>query len=531
MTRTKRAFSTQAFIVFLCAGAAFTPACGPLPEEDPGVSQTETAAESTEVGSSAITYDRNGRAYESKFERLGQKLLKQRAVDPAVFEKILADTYGNGFDRTAAEGLRQKILAGDFSWAPPVHIVPQAELGDMAGGYSEANGGIVYLSDRVPNTFLRADVYMEELGHHLERLLRVSETPGDEGARFRMNVDGEVIIPALHDTMLGDEHGGNIMVDGHLVSVEFFSLNPLDWFRAAWDGIKDAAKWLGDRFKSAASALAAYARGGWNASKKMARWIANNAEVAADYFVQYCRRSYLSVKQSLINAKNMIRDLGLTAWEGGKLMVAGIEEIAKGNFKDGAAALFIGLAKITVEAPISAFVGGVMEMLGSLQVALFLEPEGRSINGPERNLLTTIFGDQSWLSWIVVKEGWAGVFSLISDRPFTLENTIYLKNEAYSLALMAHETTHVWQWENHGGNYKLKSMWCQYFGGGGYDWQPSVSAGQPWGSLNVEQQANFVDAAVSGGYFAGMGLGAFTAQFAHAHGEILAGRGPASWSN
>ena len=524
-----RTFTSQALLAFLCATAALTPACGPLPEED-AVSESGSAptTESLEVGESAITYDRRGRAYESRFERLGKKLLKQRAADPIEFERILGETYGEDFDRTAAEGLRQKILADDFSWAPPVQLVPQALLGDMAGGYSE-DRRMVFLSDQVPTTFLRADIWMEEIGHHIESLLVTSDTPGDEGARFRMNVDGETIIPTLHAAMLNDEHRGVIQIDGAAFTVEFFSL--IDWLKAAWNGIKNVGKWIGSQFATAASALVAYARGGWNASKRMATWLANNAEVAANYFVQYCRRQFLSVKQSLINARNMLRDAGITAWEGGKLMVAGLDEIVKGNFKDGVSAVFIGLAKITVEAPVSAFVGGVMEALGALQVALFLEPEGRDLNGAERGLLSSIFGNQNWLSSIVVKQGWAGVFSLISERPFTLENTIYLKQWPYSLELMAHETTHVWQWENHGGNYKLKSIWCQYFGGGGYDWKPQINAGRTWGQLTVEQQGNFVEDAAGAGYFRGAGFGTYTSQFAQAHADILAGRGPAAWSN
>jgi hypothetical protein len=185
---------------------------------------------------------------------------------------------------------------------------------------------------------------------------------------------------------------------------------------------------------------------------------------------------------------------------------------------------------------VNAWVGGAMEAIGAIQMALGLEPPGRSLEHDERVYLGGIFGQQGWLDAVKVKQGWAGAFSLISDRPFTLENTIYLKEEPHSLPLMAHETTHVWQWRNNGGGYKIQSMYCQYLGGGGYDWQPEMAAGKGWSQLNVEQQGRLVGNAAQALWFADpsqeflWGADNYTAQIRHAHQEIQAGRGAARWA-
>lgn len=65
---------------------------------------------------------------------------------------------------------------------------------------------------------------------------------------------------------------------------------------------------------------------------------------------------------------------------------------------------------------------------------------------------------------------------------------------------MVHETTHVWQFQNLGGRYKVEAIYAQEFGDG-YDWQKAHGEGKDWAAFNREQQGQFFEDAHAWGFF------------------------------
>lgn len=451
---------------------------------------------------SQINYDRKGNAYEAKFERLANQLLLREAQSEQGFHAILEKAFGPGYDHEKAESIRQQILREDFSWAPRVEIVSDDFLHGMLGAYS-VTAGTVYVSKSVPSKFERTFIYIEELGHHLDSLLNKQDAPGDEGAMFRIALTREAVAPEMMDLIRGDNHTGMIVIDGQQVQVEF--LWGVDWLLgglgAAWNGIKTGAGYIWKGATTAGSAIQTAASKSWDGATTLSGWIARGADVAADAFVSNLQRDFWSGYQAVNGAANVLISAGYGSLEGMKVLQEGVSELAKGNLVDGAAAIFTGLAKLSVEMPLDTLTTAVMESIGALQTALYLEPEGRGLTQYETDVLTWVFGAQWWLPSIRIKEGFAGIFSAISDRPFTNQFNIYLKDWAETDDLLVHESTHAWQFANGGGDYKLESIYQQYISGQGYNWEPPVDNGTQWEGLGVEQQASFVEAAHANGCY------------------------------
>jgi len=66
-------------------------------------------------------------------------------------------------------------------------------------------------------------------------------------------------------------------------------------------------------------------------------------------------------------------------------------------------------------------------------------------------------------------------------------------------ALLAHEMTHVWQFQRNGPGYIGESGFDQIEGGRDpYDWHAAVVDGVPFSQMGVEQQAELVEGDLSG---------------------------------
>jgi hypothetical protein len=445
---------------------------------------------------SRLAIDLKGIAYETKFEELAQQLLVQEASDEQHFGTMLEQAFGASYDRAKAEAIRQQILGGDFSWAPKVRIVGEESLAGSRGAY-EAKSGTVYLSSSIPSKFERTFVYLEELGHHLDTLLNTADAPGDEGALFRIALTRQAVEKQMLDLMRADNHAGAMVIDGQSIEVEF--LWGVDWIigigSATWNGLKTGAGYVWKGATTAGGALKTAASKTWDGATTLSGWVAKGADVAADAFVANLKRDFWAAYQTVNGAANTLLAAGYGTLEGMKVVQQGLIELTKGNLVDGTAAIFTGLAKLAVEMPLDTLATATLEAISVLQTALYLEPVGRPLNQHENDVLSWVFGGQWWLSSIRIKEGFAGLYTAISDRPFTSQFNIYLKDYPATDGLMVHETTHVWQWVNGGGDYKLESLYQQYISGVGYNWEPSVNAGTPWAGLGVEQQASFVEAA------------------------------------
>jgi hypothetical protein len=119
-------------------------------------------------------------------------------------------------------------------------------------------------------------------------------------------------------------------------------------------------------------------------------------------------------------------------------------------------------------------------------------------------VLKNAFGKS--VGWYNVRlvEGRSGVLG-INSRPLCLGNTIYLKssysdylasgNQSAALALLVHESTHVWQYQNAGVRYVAEALFAQAFVSNEYSWKKEVDDRKRvhWLEFNREAQASFVE--------------------------------------
>jgi hypothetical protein len=77
------------------------------------------------------------------------------------------------------KGLMERWAAGDFSDLPPLELLPAASLPGAAGAYAISTGTI-YLNEDWLLSAKDEDVVAvltEELGHHLDAVLNIKDTP------------------------------------------------------------------------------------------------------------------------------------------------------------------------------------------------------------------------------------------------------------------------------------------------------------------------------------------------------------------
>ncbi|HEY8748414.1 MAG TPA: hypothetical protein VIM11_10590 [Tepidisphaeraceae bacterium] len=189
------------------------------------------------------------------------------------------------------------------------------------------------------------------------------------------------------------------------------------------------------------------------------------------------------------------------------------DDLVHGNFKD--AAKDFGGAFVHAGARIGGFVvdvasRGFQGIASIAQTATFLEPPSRKLTDDEKKLLREVYGDSVDLDSIRIKDGGALNNAM---APHTVGNTIYLphNNSGKPLyddkgnlteygKLIVHETGHVWQSQNAGGDYIAQSLYNQAKASiegssrnGAYDYASAIAAGKSFDELNPEQQAEYIE--------------------------------------
>ena len=112
--------------------------------------------------------------------------------------------------------------AGDFSGLPPIEVVEGSVLPGAAGAYAISTGTIYlnrdWLASAGEDRVLA--VLTEELGHHLDGLLNVSDTPGDEGEIIAGLVRQEEFSPARLFMLRTENDCGTAILNGRTVAFE-----------------------------------------------------------------------------------------------------------------------------------------------------------------------------------------------------------------------------------------------------------------------------------------------------------------------
>ncbi len=166
----------------------------------------------------------------------------QLANEPEAFHTLLQQTYGEKYDATLSEALRQSTLKGDFSYLPSVQLVDPSVLSGHRGAYSESETTIFLNAQLSP--FELAVTFVEEVGHHLDTLMGPGDARGDEGEVFQRLLMGEnPESVALSQAGSEDDHG-IIHMDGKEMAVEFRGIR--DFFKKLDDQRRDIGKKIDD---------------------------------------------------------------------------------------------------------------------------------------------------------------------------------------------------------------------------------------------------------------------------------------------
>jgi len=166
-----------------------------------------------------------------------QQRFASQAGDKNAFHALLQKSFGDNYDQTKAESLRQRALNGDFSWMPKIKVVDGAAMTDISGQQGEGVALGAYGKDIdtifLNRDLLRADpakaekILTEELGHALDARLNVNDAAGDEGNIFARLSYGESISTAELVVLRSENDTGTMIVDGKKVEIEYGWLKKL----------------------------------------------------------------------------------------------------------------------------------------------------------------------------------------------------------------------------------------------------------------------------------------------------------------
>lgn len=149
----------------------------------------------------------------------------------------------------------------------------------------------------------------------------------------------------------------------------------------------------------------------------------------------------------------------------------------------------------------TSFVGGWIVIIGKfislVQTITWIQALERRLTKEEVSLLRRVFHRSIALYNVRIVEGRAGVFG-INSRPFTLGNTIYMKDVdvATEPEQLVHECVHVWQYQHLGSRYTTEALGAQQYYGKelAYDWGAEIARGNDdWVEFNKEAQAEFFE--------------------------------------
>lgn len=484
-----------------------------------------------------------------------EKEFGKLADNPDEFHAMMKEVYGEGYDKAAAEQMRQQALDGDFSWLPKVEFVGEDSLGQAHGAYDK-DSGTVYLNESLlSNPKLAAQTFMEEVGHHIDTKLNKTDTAGDEGEMFRRLMAGENLSAAQKAEIRAENDKGTIQVNGKTIEVEFWKP-----FKAIGKAFKKAGKAIGNAVKGVAEGIGDVFKGIGKGVKNVfegvfggiggffknlfqgkigdafgALWkgvdkaVFRSTGAVLDGFIGGTQKMFNGVTELLpgflqkpvrwvsdrmfdaqrsivMGGLGVVRGVWNNLAEASGTFLGGVGKLFQGKFKEGFKDMGVGLLKGFVQTPVDALLLGLGKGISAIQTMVGLEPPGRELTDAEIAELKKIYGDSIDYEQVRIKEGFSGLFST-NDRAFVHGNTIYMKDNTITPELLTHEMMHVWQYQNGGSDYMTEALTSQWWGKG-YDWESSVP-GTAWEDLEPEQQAEFLEDVLASGYFNTPGGGTF----------------------
>lgn len=124
------------------------------------------------------------------------------------------------------QGLVDQWAAGDFSGLPPIELLSSSDISGAQGAYAISMRTIYLNADWLTGASQESieGVFMEELGHHLDAVLKDEDTLGDEGDVFSGLLRGQT---GHTDLTSNQEDSLAIFLEGEEVVAEASSSPPL----------------------------------------------------------------------------------------------------------------------------------------------------------------------------------------------------------------------------------------------------------------------------------------------------------------
>ncbi|BAQ65371.1 Calx-beta domain-containing protein [Geminocystis sp. NIES-3709] len=135
--------------------------------------------------------------------------------------------FGNDFNRSIRQDIRNQWLTGDFSNLPTIEIIRSDILGNALGGYASSNNTI-YLSDSFLANASEQEiisVLLEEIGHYIDAQINPIDTLGDEGELFSNLVRGIYPSGGELSRIQGENDQAIITLNEQQVYIEQSSIN------------------------------------------------------------------------------------------------------------------------------------------------------------------------------------------------------------------------------------------------------------------------------------------------------------------
>ena len=251
---------------------------------------------------------------------------------------------------------------------------------------------------------------------------------------------------------------------------------------AFMEAVSDAGETVGNAIADGLNAIGNAARNIPVIGPALARvlvWLGGVISAAFDYFAAV-DKGLGSILGGV--ASGLIRIVGGILSLDGQLILEGLGDIGSG------------------------IAGGVILIGGTfiarVQTVVLLQGAGRRLTAAERQLLRRVFQRSLALYNVRIVEGFAGIFS-VNDRPFTLGNTIYVKNVEIGGVpallidvpdLLIHECVHVWQHQHGGARYLADALYAQTTLPNEYSWTAELARGiADWVDFNKEAQAQMIE--------------------------------------
>jgi pimeloyl-ACP methyl ester carboxylesterase len=156
--------------------------------------------------------------------------LSKFAAEPDFVTKMNV-AFGENWDAAGGKALAEGWFNRDFSAIPPVKLVSSAEIAGANGAFAAATDTIYlskeFLTQNGANPAAVADVLLEEIGHSVDSLLNVTDSPGDEGAIFSRVVQGKELSQGELQRLKGEDDHGTALFNGQTISIE--KADTYDW--------------------------------------------------------------------------------------------------------------------------------------------------------------------------------------------------------------------------------------------------------------------------------------------------------------